>query len=81
MNAELKKLEDKVWKFKEVCEDLETRKLTAGDGATLNSVERDLDRLIARVTGVRDKFKRGARPKPGESDAQQPLLGEGGSES
>ncbi len=72
MNEYLQAVQDAAWNLKDLCDDLAPRKLSERDAAALQSVQRDLGRLEAKLIAIRDKRKRGAS----EEGAQQPLLGE-----
>ncbi len=60
MNEQLRAVQDKAWSLKDLCDDLAARKLSERDVAAFESLGRDLDRLAAKLVGIRDKRKRGS---------------------
>lgn len=58
MNPELMKLQDAFYSLKDLCDELAPRKLGQGDVFTLQSVQRDVDRLQTKLVAIRDKRKR-----------------------
>lgn len=58
MNEHLQAVQDAAWNVKDACDDIAARKLGERDCAVLDSVKRDLDRLLGRIVAIRDKRKR-----------------------
>lgn len=77
MNPNLLSVQDKAWSIKDICDSLEPRKLSQADLATLDSIGRDLDRLQAKLVGIRDKRKRD-KAEPAGNGVEQGELGIGG---
>lgn len=72
MNEHLRQLQDKAWDLKELMDELAPRKLTDADIATVQSVQRDLDRLHLKLITLRDKYKARGRKKSNAPAAPAP---------
>jgi hypothetical protein len=58
IDPDLQSVQDLAWSIKDACDDLSLKKISGPDRAALQSVERDLKRMLDRVLAIRDKRKR-----------------------
>ena len=70
IDPELQAVQNAAWDLKDLTDDIAWRKLSERDKAMLQSVERDLRRLIAKVDTIQHKRKRAAVDEATNDNAQ-----------
>lgn len=74
IDPELQAVQNAAWDLKDLTDDIAWRKLSERDKAMLQSVERDLRRLIAKVDTIQHKRKRATVDDEATNDNAQPTL-------
>lgn len=64
VNPKLQAVQDEAWDMKELCDELDTRRLYVTDEAALEAVLRDMRRIKPKLVALRDKYKRKPKGEP-----------------